>query len=109
MKKNIFDQTGDNQSFELSHSDQASIIGLAKNKSVGTLQNAISMYAENNKELAHGIDDIDTLFPDYKDVYPGAPEVLLRDQGWVDRSRQRLSEDQEEGSRPQREAAQAHH
>ncbi len=29
MKKNIFDQTGDNQSFELSHSDQASIIGLA--------------------------------------------------------------------------------
>ena len=84
MKKNIFDQTGDNQSFELSHSDQASIIGLAKNKSVGTLQNAISMYAENNKELAHGIDDIDTLFPDYKDVYPGAPEVLLRDQGWVD-------------------------
>lgn len=42
------------------------------------------MYAEENKELAHGIDDIDTLFPDYKDVYPGAPEVLLRDQGWVD-------------------------
>ena len=84
MKKNIFDQTGNNQSFELSHSDQASITGLAKNKSVGTLQNAISMYAEENKELAHGIDDIDTLFPDYKDVYPGAPEVLLRDQGWVD-------------------------
>ena len=33
--------------------------------------------------LQHGIDNIESLFPDYKDLKPGAPELLTRDQGWV--------------------------
>mgnify|MGYP006990188574 CR=1 FL=1 len=31
----------------------------------------------------HGIDKIDVLFPEYKDVRPGAPELLTTDQGWI--------------------------
>ena len=50
---------------------------------MGSLQAALRIYAEQNEELKHGIDDIETLFPDYKDLRPGAPELLQRDQGWV--------------------------
>lgn len=84
MKHNVFDT--DNQMENegvLTHSDQESIIALAKNKSCGSLQNAIQVYAEDTPHLAHGIDDIETLFPEYKDVRPGAPEMITRDQTWV--------------------------
>lgn len=83
MKHNVFDKE-EQKNDVLSHADQESIIALAKSNSVGSLQDAIGIYTENNKEaLAHGIDDIETLFPDYKDVRPGAPELVQRDQGWV--------------------------
>lgn len=86
MKHNIFDKETEKASDVLSHSAQTSIVELAKNKSVGSLQNAISMYAEENDadELKHGIDDIDTLFPDSKNLRPGAPEVITNDRAWVD-------------------------
>lgn len=83
MKHNVFDTEETMQENYLSHSDEKEIIALAKNKGVGTLQNAIEYYAEENDHLAHGIDEIETLFPEYKDVYPGAPEMITRDQGWV--------------------------
>ena len=84
MKHNIFDTEDMTQNDVLSHADQEAIVELAKNRSVGTLQDAISIYCEQNKDtLAHGIDEIETLFPEYKDVYPGAPEKLTRDMGWV--------------------------
>lgn len=83
MKYNAFDTNEVSQKNVLSHSDQETIIGMAKNKAVGTLQNAIECFTEENDTLAHGIDEIDTLFPEYKDVYPGAPEMIARDQGWV--------------------------
>ena len=84
MKHNIFDTEDMTQNDVLSHADQEAIVELAKNRSVGTLQDAISIYCEQNKDtLAHGIDGIETLFPEYKDVYPGAPEKLTRDMGWV--------------------------
>lgn len=84
MKHNIFDTEDNTQNDVLSHADQEAIVELAKNRSVGTLQDAISIYCEQNKDtLAHGIDEIETLFPEYKDVYPGAPEKLTRDMGWV--------------------------
>lgn len=83
MKHNVFDKDTSNENF-LSHADQQSIIAMAKTSSVGSLQDALGIYTENNKEtLAHGIDDIESLFPDYKDVHPGAPELIERDQGWV--------------------------
>ena len=83
VKHNVFDKTdkAEDRDF-LSHSDQEKIISLAKSNSVGSLRDAIGIYAENNS-LEHGIDDIESLFPDYKDVRPGAPELITRDQGWV--------------------------
>ena len=89
MKTNVFDQAEVKQENVLTHSDLESIIKLAKAPNVGSLQTAINMYAEE-KDLAHGFvdadgnDAIETLFPEYKDVRPGAPELLERDLTWVD-------------------------
>lgn len=85
MKHNVFDNDQQNQTEFLSHADQASIISMAKSNSVGSLRSAMGIYAEQNPDsvLAHGIDNIETLFPEYKDVRPGAPELLTTDQGWV--------------------------
>lgn len=83
MKHNVFDTEEMVNDNYLSHADEMRIVDLAKNKSIGTLQNAIEVYAEENDHLAHGINGIETLFPEFKDVYPGAPELLTRDQGWV--------------------------
>ena len=83
MKHNVFDNDEAKQENVLTHSDQGAILGLAKNKAVGTLQNAIEQYTAEHDHLAHGIDEIETLFPEYKDVRPGAPEFIQRDQTWV--------------------------
>lgn len=84
MKHNVFDtDTQLDNDGVLTHSDQESILAIAKNKSCGSLQNAIQAYAEDTPHLAHGIDDIETLFPEYKDVRPGAPEMITRDLGWT--------------------------
>lgn len=84
MKHNVFDQSSVKENTFLSHADQEGIISLAKTNSVGTLRTALNIYAENNEDiLAHGIEDIEALFPDFRDVRPGAPERITRDQGWV--------------------------
>lgn len=86
MNHNVFEN--DNARNTLSHADEENIIELAKKSNVGTFQNALSVYAEENK-LQHGFvdeegnDAIETLFPEYKDVKPGAPELIERDQTWV--------------------------
>ena len=82
MKHNVFDQDEQKKDNYLSHSDQADILALAKTTSVGSLKHAMEIYAEENS-LQHGIDGIETLFPEYKLVNPGAPELLERDQTWV--------------------------
>ena len=81
MKHNVFDQD-EMQGNYLTHSDQEDILELAKAPNVGSLQHAMEIYAEENS-LQHGIDSIETLFPEYKLVNPGAPELLERDQTWV--------------------------
>lgn len=83
MKHNVFDNDEMQQDNVLTHSDQEAILNLAKSTSVGSLRDAMEMYTEDNDHLAHGIDEIETLFPEYKDVRPGAPEFIQRDQGWV--------------------------
>lgn len=85
MKHNVFDKDNQNEVNVLSHADQSSIISLAKQNSVGSFRTAMNIFAEQNpdNELAHGIDNIDVLFPEYKDVRPGAPEMLTTDQGWI--------------------------
>ena len=84
MYTNVFDRNENQNANVLSHADEEEIIKLAKSNT-GSLKAAIEMFAEDHKDtLAHGIDSIDYLFPDYKDVHPGAPELLERDRGWVD-------------------------
>lgn len=82
MKHNVFDME-ETRDTALSHDAQGEILSLAKQNSVGTFQNALGIYLEQNEELMHGIDNIEALFPDFKDVRPGAPEMVTRDQGWV--------------------------
>ncbi len=81
MKHNIFDKEELRGDGVLSHSDQAEIIKLARTNSVGSLKTAIGIYTEGDEQLAHGIENIEVLFPDYKDVRPGAPEMLTTDTG----------------------------
>ena len=82
MKHNLF-ESDEVQSNTLSHADGEAIVKLAKTNGVGSLQAAISIYAEENESLAHGIDNIESLFPDYEDIRKGAPELLTTDQGWI--------------------------
>ena len=81
MKHNVFDND-ERQGNTLTHADEGAIIEMAKAPSVGSLQHAMEIYAEENA-LQHGIDQIETLFPDYQLTNPGAPETLERDQTWV--------------------------
>lgn len=82
MKHNVFEKEENKNTNVLSHADEATIIDMAKAPSIGSLQHAMEIYAEENS-LQHGIDQIEQLFPEYKDVKPGAPELLERDQTWV--------------------------
>lgn len=83
MKHNVFDN--EKQTNCLSHADQESIVSMAKSSNVGSLRTAMDIYAEQNPDtaLAHGINSVETLFPDYKDVRHGSPEMITTDQGWV--------------------------
>lgn len=82
LKHNAFDRNEENNVQVLSHEDEVGIINLAKNAAIGTLKNAISTYTSD--ELQHGIEDIEALFPDYKDVTPMPPETFENDRTWVD-------------------------
>ena len=83
MKHNLFDSETDTNEGVLTHADQVEILNYAKNNHM-SLQRAMGEYVSSSDHLAHGIDDIETLFPEYKDVRPGAPEMITRDQTWVD-------------------------
>lgn len=84
MKTNVFDNGTVVENNVLAHADQETIVAMAKSAGVGSLREAIEIFKENNESLAHNFEKIEDLFPDYKDVKPGAPELLTRDQGWVD-------------------------
>ena len=94
MKHNVFDN--DVKKDVLSHSDEEAILNLAKSSNVGSFQTALEYYAEENSlshdALAGGFNQpaegetysVETLFPEYKEVRPGAPELITNDQGWID-------------------------
>ena len=90
MKHNVFDNEETRQDGVLTHADQEEIIRLAKSNGGCTLKHAIETFASSKEGLSHGFvdsegaDDIDSLFPDYKDVKTGAPELIERDLTWVD-------------------------
>ena len=85
MKHNLFDNDEQYDDGYLSHSDEMEIMDMAKG-GYGTFQNALAAYAEDTG-LQHSLEDgdIDTLFPDYKDVYPGEPETITRDLTWIEK------------------------
>lgn len=89
MKHNLFDGEETRQNNVLTHADQAYILKMAQSK--GSLKNAIAAYAEEN-DLQHdavggfaqdGEGNVTALFPEYKDLRPGAPELITNDQGWI--------------------------
>lgn len=82
MKQNAFDQTEIKENSTLSHADQENILKMAQASNCGSFREAYKRYSEQNS-LKHGIDQIELLFPEYKDVKPGAPELVERDQTWV--------------------------
>lgn len=92
MKHNVFEQDGREENSTLCHADQESIIAMAKSSQVGSFQAALQIYADENN-LQHdavssgfvqsGSGNVTTLFPEYKEVRPGAPELITNDQGWI--------------------------
>lgn len=85
MKHNVFDnEEREQQGAVLSHSDEQNIIALAKQSNVGSLKQAMEIYADENDSLAHGIfEDPEALFPEYELLKKGEPDTLERDQSWI--------------------------
>lgn len=86
MKHNVFEDGNHTQTNALSHSDEEAIISLAKQSNVGSLKQALEIYAEENSDtLSHGVfdDNVETLFPEYELLKKGEPETLERDQSWI--------------------------
>ena len=73
MKHNAFNNQNNQEEEVLSHSDMVAILDDAKRS--GSLREAV---------LAHGINNIDMLFPDYQNV-DNKPTWITREMGWVDR------------------------
>lgn len=94
MKHNVFENEKQTNNGVLCHADQEAIVAMAKTSQVGSFQTALEIYAEDNK-LEHdavsggfvqtGEGNIYNLFPEYKEVRPGAPELITSDQGWISR------------------------
>lgn len=90
VKHNIFDQDEVQKGNALSHADQEAIISMAKQSNVGSLKQAIQIYAEENGSLQHSEDgygvfeNYGVLFPELELLKKGEPETLYKyDQSWV--------------------------
>jgi hypothetical protein len=75
MTRNVFEKDDKDEVSVLSHSDMQGIVADATK--LGSLKQAVESYA-----LAHGINQIDTLFPDAT-ALTTAPEFWTRRQEWV--------------------------
>lgn len=71
MKHNVFEQDKENKETTLNHSDLQAVIADAKR--YGSMKDSA---------LAHGIDNIDFLFPDAQTMN-NVPDFIQRDMGWV--------------------------
>ena len=82
MKHNVFDQDGQQMENVLTHADQTAILELAKRPGY-TFKSALKEYTEGT-ELAHGFETeaLTELLPDFKNLTPGAPDILRPDQSW---------------------------
>lgn len=89
MKHNVFDKEETKKTNVLSHADQEAIIALAKQSSVGSLKQAMKIFAQE-KQLAHSEDgvgvfeDYSVLFPELELLKKGEPDTIwANDQTWV--------------------------
>lgn len=73
MKHNVFDNENENNNDFLSHTDMEAIFSDAKR--YGSLKDSV---------IAHGIEDIEYLFPDETNV-TSTPQFIKRDTGWVNK------------------------
>lgn len=102
MNFNAFEAAPVKTAAYLSHSEEMDIINVAKK--YGSLKEAMAAFAEAN-ELQHDDEPgvtlapvsgatsypgegptpagVDSLFPEWHDVRPGAPEIITNDQAWV--------------------------
>ena len=71
MKHNVFDQGEEMMGEVLTHGEMQAI--MADAKSLGSLREAV---------IAHGIEDLDIMFPDHRAIN-GEPEFIKRDDDWV--------------------------
>lgn len=100
MKHNAFENDGHSNTFLIHADDQAKILERAKQNSCGSFKEAFAEYMEEQNALRHDDDpepyvapaggfvqngdgNITNLFPEYKEVRPGAPELITDDQGWI--------------------------
>ena len=99
MQYNAFNapEEMNNDNYVLSHGEELDIINNAKK--CGSFKDALNSFADANN-LAHdalapvsgfpsypsGVTpaNIDLLFPEFKDVHPGAPEIVTDDLAWVE-------------------------
>ncbi len=99
MKHNVFDNDDRIEGGVLCHSDEEQILKMAKSSQIGSFQAALEVYANDNN-LQHdaissgfvesGDGNVYNLFPEYKEVRPGAPEMITSDQGWITKVLQKV-------------------
>lgn len=81
MKRNVFDNEYSYDDGEvLTHADMQEIFKEAKRQ--GSLKAAVEDYAMSHADGDYGIKDIDTLFPDARNL-TNSPEFIKRETGWV--------------------------
>ena len=92
VKHNVFDNDYEQGNY-LSHADEEQILNMAKASQIGSFQTALGIFEEENglqhDAIAGGFvqpptpGNVTMLFPEYKEVRPGAPELVTSDQGWI--------------------------
>ena len=93
MKHNVFEDSNEKKEYSkspvLSHADGMKMVKYAKDNHVSLKQLMLGWAEDNGLDpdtLSHtdlGINDIATLFPDYKLVNGPEPELMTTDQGWI--------------------------
>lgn len=79
MKHNVFDKDDRQKENVLVHSDGSEV----SNEEISTIFGDIKRYGSlKDSVLAHGIDNVDYLFPDAQTL-ANTPEFIQRDTGWV--------------------------
>lgn len=79
MKKNVFDNTQANEQQYNDTLTHAQLMTIASDaKKLGSMRDAVLAHSQD-----YGIEQIDYLMPEYREVTGGAPQFIKRDDTWV--------------------------